>query len=71
VIDFLPKLRDMFNIPKYVCPAILLCVGFPKRKIKPRKRLGREIIVHREKYQDITDEFLLDSVNVIVTGRED
>lgn len=55
VIDFLPKLRDMFNIPKYVCPAILLCAGFPERKIKPRKRLGREIIVHREKYQDFGD----------------
>jgi len=61
VVGFLPRLRDMFNIPKYVCPAILLCVGYPKRNIKPRKRFGREIILHKEKYKDIPSDHLMES----------
>jgi len=55
VLEFFPRLKKMFKLPKGVFPVVLLTVGYPKIKPKPRKKLGPDIVVHNEKYSDLKD----------------
>ncbi|UCG92010.1 MAG: nitroreductase family protein [candidate division WOR-3 bacterium] len=58
VLEFFRKLRDMFNLPKGVLPVVLLCLGYPKTKPRPRKKLGIDVIVHSDKYTQSKDDDL-------------
>jgi len=42
-------------------PVVLLCLGYPKSEPMVRRKLGREVIVHSEKYQEIGDQRLRDA----------
>lgn len=59
VIDLIPEVRKVFNLPQGVFPVVLLCLGYPATKALPRKKLDAKAIVHDEKYKDITDKELL------------
>lgn len=59
VMEFFPKIREMFTIPEGVQPVVLLCLGYPKTIPKPRKKLEIETIVHEERYRDLDDDDLL------------
>ena len=59
VLEHCPALREMFALPDGVMPVVLLCLGYPKSKPKPRKKLGVEHVVHRERYVEMPDEELL------------
>lgn len=59
VIDFIDETKKMFELPELVFPVVLLCLGYPKTRIAPRRKLGIENIVHDEKYRDIEDDALL------------
>ncbi len=59
VMDFFPTLKKMFKLPKEVFPVVLLTMGYPKIKPKPRKKLPPSVVVHSEKYSELTDASLL------------
>jgi len=58
ILLFLREIRDLFELPRGVIPIVLLCLGYPKGKRQPRKKLGIDIIVHAEKYYEISDQEL-------------
>ena len=68
IMEFFPTLKRMLKLPKGVMPVVLLCLGYPKTKLIPRKKLGIDVMVHKEKYQDLTDKKLLDAFNKKYTG---
>lgn len=68
VIDFVSEIREMFNLPVGVFPVVLLCVGYPASKPLPRKKLGMDMIVHNEKYEERTDKELLQAFNEKYSG---
>jgi nitroreductase len=59
VIDLIPEVRKMFDLPQGVFPVVLLCIGYPATRALPRKKLDAKAIVHDEKYNDIPDDELL------------
>jgi len=63
VLEFFRELKDMFQLPNGVFPIVLLCLGYPKIKSGPRKKLNIDVIVHEEKYQEMKEEELLDVFN--------
>jgi len=58
VLDFLEELRPMFALPPLVVPVVLLCLGLPASRPPRKKKLGPEILVHSERYQDRPSEEL-------------
>ena len=63
VMDCFREIRDMFELPKGVFPVVLLCLGYPKIKPAPRKKLKPEIVVHNEKYQQMDKQNLIEAFN--------
>lgn len=52
--------RDLLQLPEYVFPAGMLCLGYYPDNYKPkfRERFAQEYIVHHEKYRNLTDDAL-------------
>jgi len=71
VLEVFAQLREMLQLPKGVFPVVLLCLGYPKMKATPRKKLGAETIVHDEKYREIEDSRLLRAFNEKYSGQGD
>ncbi len=63
VMEFFPKLKRMLKLPKGVFPVVLLCLGYPKKPPIPRKKLGVDVIVHNEKYRELSDKKILKAFN--------
>lgn len=63
IIEHITAIKDMFKLPKGVFPVVLLCIGYPKTKPQPRKKLGVDVIVHSERYREIGDQELIDAFN--------
>ncbi len=63
VLEFFPELQKVFQLPKGVFPVVLLCLGYPKTRPRPRRKLGVEVIVHAERYHEMADQELLDAFN--------
>jgi len=59
VLEFFPTLKKMFNLPKGVFPVVLLCLGYPKAKPVPRKKLPVKVMVHSERYREPSDKQLV------------
>jgi len=59
------EIRDMLKLPKGVFPVILLCIGYPKGRPLPRKKLGVDAIVHSERYHEMEDQELIDAFKEI------
>ena len=70
VLEYLPELREMFQLPKGVFPVVLLCLGYPKTKPRPRKKLSVDVIVHAERYHEMADEELLDAFDEKYPGHK-
>jgi nitroreductase len=60
VIDNPAEIQAMFKLPKGVFPVVLLCMGYPTKRMKPRNKLGVKIVVHSEAYRELKDQELLD-----------
>lgn len=56
ILDVIDKSREYFSIPKYVLPMMVLSVGYPKSIPKGITKLRREVVAHREKYRELSDE---------------
>lgn len=62
ITEYFRELKDMFELPNGVFPVVLLCLGYPKVRPKPKKKLGLDIIVHDEKYHEYDDQKIKDSL---------
>ena len=69
-LEYFRELGDMFQLPEQVFPVVLLCLGYPSKQVKPRKKLGTEFVVHDEVYMDPSDEALLKAYGEKYTGRD-
>jgi FMN reductase [NAD(P)H] len=58
IIDFVPKIIKMFELPEGVFPVVLLSLGYPASKPQSRKKLSPQIIVHNEKYEEQSKDVL-------------
>ena len=63
IIEYLRQVREMCELPDGVLPVVLLCLGYPKTKPQPRKKLGVGTIVHSERYQEMSDKELVAAFN--------
>ena len=59
VLEFFPAVKRMFKLPPGVFPVVLLCLGYPKAKPQPRKKLPVKVMVHSERYRDLSDKQLV------------
>ena len=48
--------RKYFEIPEYVLPMMVLCLGYPKSIPQTIPKLKTEVIVHQEKYRKVGEE---------------
>lgn len=60
---FVNKIREYFNIPKYVLPLMLLSIGYPKSIPDSMPKLKRDVITHNEKYEKLDDQAILKAYN--------
>jgi len=58
IVDFVPEIIKMFELPKGVFPVVLLSLGYPASKPQSRKKLSPQIIVHNEKYEEQSKDVL-------------
>lgn len=63
VLGWFRELKKMFQLPNGVFPVVLVCLGYPKTRPTPRKKLGIDVMAHDEKYHEMTDEELLKAFN--------
>lgn len=61
VLESLREIRDLLQLPEGVFPVVLLCLGYPKARPAPAKKLGVDIVVHDEKYNEMDNDKLLDA----------
>jgi len=70
-LELFQQMREKFELPNGVFPVVLLCMGYPKEKALPRKKLGVEVVVHDERYRDLDDQALLDAYGEKYRGPRD
>jgi len=63
VIDKPAEIQAMFKLPKGVFPVVLLCIGYPTKRLKPRNKLSSDVVVHSEGYREMEDQELTDAFN--------
>lgn len=61
IINHFDKIKEIFKLPEYVCPSLLLCLGYPQNKVNKKRKYHTDIIVHNEEYSDLDDEVLLNA----------
>lgn len=52
------KLADMYNLPQFTYPVVMLSLGYPATEPEVRKKLSYDIMVFKDKYPDLSDEFI-------------
>jgi nitroreductase len=70
VMEFIADIGDMFQLPQGVFPVVLLCLGYPKTRPQPRKKLGVDVVVHAERYHDVEDQELVDAFEKKYPGQK-
>jgi len=63
VIDKPEEIQAIFKLPKGVFPVVLVCMGYPTKRVKPRKKLGAKVVVHSERYMEMKDQEIMDAYN--------
>jgi nitroreductase len=59
VLGWCRELKKIFTLPHGVFPIVLLCIGYPKKRPIPRKKLGIDVVVHNERYHELSDRKLI------------
>ena len=55
ILNKLDQVTALLDLPDKVCPAIMLTVGYPRRRRKQPPRYPLDLIVHRETYRERPD----------------
>jgi len=71
VLEFFPEIREWFQLPEGVFPVVLLCLGYPEKKVPARKKLGVRVVVHDEVYRELEDGELLEAYREKYRGPRD
>ncbi|MCW4037083.1 MAG: nitroreductase family protein [Candidatus Bathyarchaeota archaeon] len=71
VLEFFPEIRERFQLPGGVFPVVLLCLGYPEKKVPVRKKLGVGVVVHDEVYRELGDGELLEAYREKYSGPRD
>ena len=53
------RARELFAIPDYVLPMMVLSLGYPKSIPRTIPKLKREVIAHHEQYQSCSDDEII------------
>ena len=61
VIDKPSEIQAMFKLPKGVFPVVLVCMGYPTKRMKPRNKLDAKVVVHPECYREMKDQEIIDA----------
>ncbi|MGB8657044.1 MAG: nitroreductase family protein [Candidatus Zixiibacteriota bacterium] len=56
ILDAIDGAREYFTIPKSVLPLMVLSIGYPKSIPKNVPKLKREVITHRERYRELSED---------------
>ena len=56
ILVAIDQAREYFNIPKFVLPMMVLSIGYPKSVPKNVPKLKRDVITHRERYRELSDD---------------
>lgn len=56
ILDAIDQAREYFEIPRYVLPLMVLSIGYPKSVPKNVPKLKRDVITHKERYKEISNE---------------
>jgi FMN reductase [NAD(P)H] len=67
-LEVFRELKERLRLPDHVFPVVLVSMGYPEEKPASRKKLGVDIVVHNEVYQDHDDEVLLKAFEEKYTG---
>lgn len=59
IINTIDQVSDLLKLPEYVCPSIMVVLGYPKHDLKLSKKYDSEVIVHNEEYKDMDMDSLL------------
>jgi FMN reductase [NAD(P)H] len=59
----LNKIRRMFSIPSYILPIISLSIGYPETIPKHIPKLKTSAIIHKEKYNILSDDDITEAYN--------
>jgi nitroreductase len=64
VIDKPSEIQAMFKLPKGVFPVVLVCMGYPTKRMKSRNKLGAKVVVHTECYREMKDQEIIDAYDL-------
>ncbi len=53
IINTIDQVSDLLHLPQYVCPSIMVVLGYPKNKPKMSEKYNADVIVHDEEYKDM------------------
>lgn len=56
ILESINEARDIFALPRYVLPLMILSLGYPKSKPEKMPKLKRNVIVHTNEYREMPDE---------------
>lgn len=58
IMDRIPEHCDLLGLPDGVLPVVILTMGYPKVRPAPKRKLALEVLVHRERYREMSDKEL-------------
>ncbi|MGD0330371.1 MAG: nitroreductase family protein [Nitrososphaeria archaeon] len=61
VLECFSQIREMIKLPDKVFPVVLVCLGYPRSKPLPQRKLDVDVIVHSEEYVELTDKELIEA----------
>jgi nitroreductase len=54
------EVSEILNLPMYVYPFLLLCIGYPDEDPRIRERWPYDIIVHKDEYSKVSEQQIQD-----------
>jgi len=63
VLECFSEIQRTLGLPDKVFPVVLVCIGYPRTKPEPQRKLGVNVVVHSEKYHELDDKELLEAFN--------
>lgn len=60
IINTVDRVSDLLNLPEYVCPSIMVVLGYPSSKCSSlSKKYNINVVVHDEQYKDMDIDDLM------------
>lgn len=59
MVNTVDKVAELFNVPQYVCPAIMVTLGYPISLPKKSLKYNKSILVHEDEYHDMDIDIIM------------